>query len=193
MIRLNVPFRAGWRQVCLLLVMLLSSSFSASTAAIDGSAAEQAAMTRVTRGGRHFYLTNASYPSSQALAACATGYHMASFWEIIDPSALTYDFNHPAAHTKADSGQGPPSGWYGRVRTGTDNSTSSTAGIGNCSTWTSTAATDSGVFVRLSRSWEAPPTEIGGVWDVTVFACNVTGPVWCTGEFHLVYLPLVNR
>ncbi len=129
-----------------------------------------------------FYLTNTSYLSNQALTACGSGYHMASLWEIIDPTNLSYNFNHPAAYTKVDSGQGPPSGWYGRVRTGTDSSTSATAGIGNCSTWTSVAVSDYGVFARLSRSWEAPPAEIGGIWDITAFTCSVTGPVWCVRD-----------
>jgi len=139
-------------------------------------------VSAVAGGGRHFYLTNASFASNQALTACASGYHMASLWELIDPSNLTYDYDHPDAHTKADSGQGPPSLWYGRVRTGTDSSNSSTAGTGNCNNWTSVSGSDSGGFVRLTRTWETPPAEIGGIWDATSFACSSVGPVWCVRD-----------
>ncbi len=132
--------------------------------------------------GRLYYLTEANFSTSQALTACAAGYHMASMWEIIDPSNLTYDYTNPAAHTKADSGQGPPSLWYGWVRTGGDSSGSGTAGTGNCNNWTSNSNAVSGVSVRLSRTWETPPNEIGGIWDATSFTCNFTGPVWCARD-----------
>jgi hypothetical protein len=82
--------------------------------------------------GNLFYLTNFSRNANQVLTACAAGYHMASLWEIYDPSNLTYDTSHPEAYVKADSGQGPPSLWYGWVRTGFDNSASSKPGAGNC-------------------------------------------------------------
>ncbi len=143
-------------------------------------------------GERHVYLTNANYYPDQALTACASGYHMASFWEILDVSNLIYDYNHPAAHTKDDSGNGPPSYWYGWVRTGYSSSNSSTTGTGNCNNWSSRSNSDSGVSVRLSRTWETAPGDIGP-WDATSFTCNYVGPVWCVGDFSIVYLPAVSR
>jgi hypothetical protein len=103
---------------------------------------------------RHFYLTQLSYSANEALTACATGYHMASFWEILNVSKLVYDYDHAAALLKTDSGQGPPSGWYGWVRTGYSSSGANIAGTGNCLNWTSASASDYGVSVRLSRYWE---------------------------------------
>jgi hypothetical protein len=148
-------------------------------------------------GGRHFYLTTQNYSPSAALTVCATGYHMASLWEILDVSSMTYDYDHPAAYTKADSGYGPPSYWYGWVRTGGDSSGSSTTGTGNCLTWTSTSGTDYGVAVRLSNTWETAPGDILA-WDATPFTCNMSGPVWCVGDFPYkmfswpMFMPAIN-
>ena len=35
-----------------------------------------------------FYLTRTTHVGNQVLTACAAGYHMASLWEILDPSNL---------------------------------------------------------------------------------------------------------
>ena len=130
---------------------------------------------------RIFYLTNLNYPTNQTLTACGAGYHMASLWEIINVTNLVYEYDNPAAHTRADSGYGPPSGWYGWVRTGYDSSGSSTTGSGNCLNWTSIDVANYGVSVRLSNSWETAPGDIF-TWDATSFTCNFTGPVWCVRD-----------
>ena len=129
-------------------------------------------------GGRRVYLTHANYATNQVLTACASGYHMASMWEIYDISNLIYNYTHSAAEKKSDSGYGPPSYWNGWVRTGNDSSTSSTTGTGNCSNWSSTSASAYGVSVRLSRTWETAPGDLGP-WDATSFSCSLIGPVWC--------------
>ncbi len=132
-------------------------------------------------GGRLVYLTNTSYLTNVAKTACAPGYHMASFWELSDISNLTYDYTSPLAYTKADSSYGPPSGWYGWVRTGYDSSGSSTTGTGNCLNWTTADLANSGVAVRLSTAWETAPGDIGP-WDATSFTCSFSGPVWCVAD-----------
>jgi hypothetical protein len=132
-------------------------------------------------GGSRFYLTDANYATNQALTACASGYHMASLWEILDVSNLSYAYDHPAAHVKTDSGNGPPSGWYGWVRTGWSSSSSSTAGTGNCSNWSTTSSSASAASVRLATAWEVAPGDIS-TWDATSFTCNFTGPVWCVED-----------
>ena len=40
---------------------------------------------------RAFYLSQNGVPADQALAACVPGFHMASLYEILDPSSLRYD------------------------------------------------------------------------------------------------------
>jgi hypothetical protein len=132
-------------------------------------------------GGHHFYLTDVNYYTDQALTACDSGYHMASLWEILDVSNLIYDYDHPAAHTKADSGYGPPSYWHGWVRTGQNSSGSTTTGTGNCLNWSTRSGDSSGVSVRLSRGWETAPGDIS-TWDANTFACSIPGPVWCVED-----------
>jgi hypothetical protein len=148
---------------------------------LDSNNLGTSSITYVGAGSKHFYLTDLSYYADQALTACSAGYHMASLWEILDVSNLTYDYDHPAAHIKADSGFGPPSNWYGWVRTGYSSSSSGTTGTGNCNNWTSRLNTVYGVAVRLSNAWEAAPGDIS-TWDATPFSCVVTSPVWCVGD-----------
>jgi hypothetical protein len=145
------------------------------------AAPEAPAAVAASGAGRHFYLTDVSYRTDQLLTACAAGYHMASLWEILDVSNLVYDYNHPAAHRKADSGYGPPSYWHGWVRTGWASSGSATTGEGNCSNWSSTSSTLHGVSVRLSRAWETAPGDIS-TWDANTFTCSIAGPVWCVKD-----------
>jgi len=142
---------------------------------------ERSSLTATGAGSKHFYVTSTAYYPDQALTACSAGYHMASLWEILDVSNLTYDYNHPAARIKSDSGFGPPSFWNGWVRTGYDSSGSSTTGTGNCKNWSSKLITDYGVAVKLSSSWEVAPGDIS-TWDATSFTCNFMGPVWCVGD-----------
>src|SRR5262245_4012598 len=60
---------------------------------------------------RLYYLTQTTHNGSQALSACATGYHMASFWEIFHFTSLRY--NTESGVTTLDSGFGPPAGGEG--------------------------------------------------------------------------------
>ena len=173
------------------IILLFMSLFVVSSGKVT-SQSETTSIYLPPSVGRHFYLTSTAYYPDQALTACSAGYHMASLWEILDVSNLTYDFNHPAANVKSDSGFGPPSFWNGWVRTGYDSSASSTTGTGNCNNWTSRLDTAYGVSVRLSNSWEVNPGDIS-TWDATSFPCNYSGPVWCVGDFHQVYLPLIRK
>jgi len=40
---------------------------------------------------KSYYVTKTSHDGSEALTACAEGYHMASLWEIFDTSNLRYN------------------------------------------------------------------------------------------------------
>ena len=139
---------------------------------------------RPLRPGRHVYLTNQSFSTDQVKTACASGYHTASLWEILDVSNVIYDRAHPAAFKAADHGFGFPTDRHGWIRTGNGADSSSVTGSGNCKNWTSVSAADYGVSVRLSRYWETAPSGIQaggeiGAWDANSFTCNYTGPVWC--------------
>ena len=73
----------------------------------SASASETEAVQAASTGMRQFYLSLVLVDGSDALSTCAEGYHMASLWEIADPSNLAY--NTALGCTKPDSGQGPPS------------------------------------------------------------------------------------
>ncbi len=126
----------------------------------------------------YLYLTKNTFATNKVLIACATGYHMASLWEILDISNPIYDVNHPDAFKRDDSGYGPPSDWNGWVRTGVSSNGDNLTGTGNCKNWSSTNIADYGVSIRLSRYWETAPGDMGA-WDTNSYTCNYVGPVWC--------------
>ena len=176
--------------IALIGALLVAGLALASGGRVDAEGGAVATMPAT--GGRYFYLTAADYDTDEALTACGPGYHMASLWEILDVSNLAYDRDHPDAYVQDDSGEGPPSGWNGWIRTGRNSSSSATAGVGNCLTWTSTDSGDRGTAVRLITAWETPPGGIG-TWDAGAYACSLAGPVWCVGDFYALYLPVVTR
>jgi len=143
-----------------------------------------AAPNTSTAPARHYYLTKANFNGNQTLTACASGYHFASFAEILDPVALTY--NKTLGRSAADDGAGPPSTALGWVRTGyVSNSVPDLKGTGtptNCNVWTSGATTDDGEVGAFT-----PPYLNGTNWTPAVVfgnaACdNSQGynlGVWC--------------
>jgi hypothetical protein len=141
-----------------------------------------AATTTSTAPARHYYLTKAAFNGNQALTACASGYHFASFAELRDPTVLTY--NKTLGRSAADDGAGPPVGVYGWVRSGyASNSTPTDPGTPtNCNLWTSGAANDDGeigvYYLLVSTSTLAP----GVVFDNNATCDNSQGlniGVWC--------------
>jgi hypothetical protein len=130
---------------------------------------------------RQYYLTSSyAYNGSQATSACAAGYHMASLWEILDPSNLRY--NTSLGDSRADSGMGPPTVSFGWVRTGHNNDTGTAPGQANCNTWSSASGVHNGTTVRLATDWSAADQQDMFVWDVGVRACSDTAPVWCVAD-----------
>jgi hypothetical protein len=194
MIQLRFSITRNWASgvllICLILSLGLTGSVSASISTRSGTEATLAYMPHSS--GRHVYLTNANYSSVQAPSACSSGYHMASLWEILDISNIIYDFKHPAAYTKSDSGHGPPSHWLGWIRTGYDSSSATIAGKGNCNTWTSVSPNDNGSMVRLSDLWITSPGDIS-TWMATVKPCDYVAPVWCVMDVYELYLPLILK
>jgi hypothetical protein len=153
---------------------------------IGGSAAgslpvESSVSAASSVGGRRVYLTTTNFYPDLARTACNAGFHMASLWEILDTSNWVYDAGQPGAYLNPDMGDGPPSYWYGWVRTGGDSSADNVAGQGNCAVWTTRVGTSYGTSVRLSRTWESAPGDIA-TWDATAFACSFIGPVWCAED-----------
>lgn len=174
------------RAVTLLILVALVGVLTAYLAWNHGQAvaAERQALLRAVGSMRLFYLTQATVTAGNALDACADGYHMASLWEILDPSNLQYDT--VLGHTAADSGEGPPVwggfGDYGWVRTGNvSGDTITTAGLANCTAWTSSSGAHSGTTAALPWNWTAGLSQVH-VWDVATWPCNVALRVWCVED-----------
>jgi hypothetical protein len=137
------------------------------------------------KGQRKFYLTETKHNGGQAKSACAEGYHMASIWEIHDPTNLRY--NTELGFSTPDSGVGPPSGDIfdddlalpaGWVRTGGGFSTGTIPGV-NCFAWTDPAASG-GTLVYLERRWDVANAHTAiSPWGSRVRPCNSNWHVWC--------------
>ncbi len=147
---------------------------------------------------RGYYLTQSTYNGAEAAGTdgngagvCATGYHMASLWEIMNPANLKY--NIALGRTRDDSGQGPPAAFGGWVHTGYSSSASSTPGWGNCSAWTSSDVSHRGTVVYLPVNWTAAQDIY--IWEVDVSMCSLNRSVWCVADDVSipVYLPIVVK
>lgn len=130
-------------------------------------------------GPRKFYVTQTLHNGSQALSACANGYHMASLFEIFDPSNLRYETQ--LGLTRNDSGFGPPAGTVGWIHTGNDAGSLQTPGLGNCNAWDSDNVMHHGTTVSLNAFWDSGGFVIDP-WRPFVFPCNVINPVWCVQD-----------
>jgi len=126
-------------------------------------------------GMRQFYLGGA-VGGAGVKTACASGYHAAALWEIADPSNLKYNTTHglPAQ----DSGSGPPTIYWGWVRTGYANDTSNTPGHANCNSWITSNYNVNGTIAKLPDNWTAG-TEDLGVWVLDIAECSYIAHVWC--------------
>jgi hypothetical protein len=127
-------------------------------------------------GAKRYFLTTGSFAGNAALTACGKGFHMASLWEILDPTVLRYDAKR--GDTREDSGSGPAAELGGWVRTGTASSASANAGVGNCNAWTSNSAADQGTAVELNGTW-TDPAAFSSPWIAFSATCDSTIPVWC--------------
>ena len=153
-------------------------SVSHQEAPADAIQAPQAPSASYPSRLRKFYLDKDLSAPSSATTACATGYHFASLWELIDPSNLQYDFSHIDAINTSDSGEGPPIG-YGWVRTGYGADFIDVPGQGNCNNWTSNSTSLTGTLATLSSTWVTGTNFINDIWWADPFHCGSTWYVWC--------------
>lgn len=128
---------------------------------------------------RKFYLTVGQFDGAQAPLACATGFHMASLWEIFHTTNLRYDTT--LGFTAADSGSGPPSDEYGWIRTGKAAATHDENGVANCDAYTSNSAQHWGSAASPEEDWETSGRAISPWQDLTT-TCNLTWQVWCVQD-----------
>ena len=129
---------------------------------------------------RKFYLTTGSFVGNQVLTACASGYHTAALWEILDPSNLEYDTGRGA--TNDDAGFGPPtgSGFSGWIRTGFFSDTGTVPGHANCANWTTASGSGAeGTTVRLQDFWMSTTMYPIDPWVPGTQVCSSSVRVWC--------------
>jgi hypothetical protein len=145
------------------------------------STAQLAATSTAPTRGYYVGPPTGGIDGSHPKTSCASGYHMASLYEILDPTVLTY--RKGLGYTQADDGAGPPIGVLGWVRTGNVSASGSATqeGFENCKNWTSNSSADYGTAV-----WIIPFSDnIGGnhysvgPWDVTNDFCSTAIFVWC--------------
>lgn len=170
----------------LILTALLGYLALAGGNARAGGEASPGAASVALDSPRQYYLTATSYKGLGSADACASGYHFASLWEILDTSNLRYASNHPNAYVgEADQGSGPPTGSngqprYGWVRTGQNASTVNTAGVANCQNWTSEEANEYGTLVGLNPTWTSASNIF--TWKVSTATCSTLQRVWCVED-----------
>jgi hypothetical protein len=117
------------------------------------------------------------------LSACAAGFHMASLWEILDPTQLQYDTT--LGQTTEDSGFGPPSRLGGWIRTGKPSTSGSIYPGGASCAGYSTAVGLLGSVVFLTSSWDVtvvPADFIAPWWNGITSQCANEIAVWCVQD-----------
>lgn len=137
---------------------------------------------------RAFYLTQQTYFGSEASGACELGFHMASFWEVVDVTDLRYDTTR--GFMRPDSGEGAPTGASGWIRTGLGASMSGldAPGVANCSLWTEASPSFWGTSVLLNGLayyGNAAPSgyvPAAGPWFTRTRTCDNRLPVWCVQD-----------
>lgn len=150
--------------------------------AIGGNACDDASCS--PRGARRFYLTpDVAYEGDEALLACDAGFHMASLFEILDPSQLHYDTTRGEA--AEDAGQGPPTRTEGWVRTGKPiGSDLGTGGGRSCNGYTNPSVT--GTTIELHAAWESgwlgQADSRAPWWKPELRSCGDPRRVWCVED-----------
>jgi hypothetical protein len=171
---LNVDLSRGSVAALLVLAVVVVAALLLRGPAPASAAGEQ--VSAATDGMRRYYLAPAVSNATLAEDGCETGYHFASFWEILDTSNLVY--NTTLGLYYDDSGSGPPTFWEGWVRTGYSSNNGTIPGQANCSAWS--AMTGNGTTVRLPANWTAGSDL--HVWDADTAACGSPAKIWCVED-----------
>jgi hypothetical protein len=163
--------------VVLVFVFAVASLFTHN----ESHAAKKAPSAPSAAPARGYYLTSTLFvDGGHALSACVSGYHMASLYEIHEPSNLRYD-QDPAGdgtnlgYTELDSGQGPPATRQGWIRGGIPSPD------WNCAAWTTNSSASLGAVVDLAGFWDSPGVAVSP-WEYTRMTCDQTLRVWCVQD-----------
>ena len=175
-----IDIRLSKRLVLALSCALAAVALYAFLTLVGGSAMASEVETAevMSTGMRQYYMTDSLHAGNETLTACEEGYHLASMWEIADPTNLKYDT--ALGFSWGDSGEGPSSARRGWVRTGASPGTGATPGMANCEVWTSNSSSDYGSTALLDTVWTDDPDV--GLWTVDIKACDGTWYVWCVED-----------
>lgn len=185
--------------------VLVCALFSSSPVFAQGNPVKGPPQLQKTM--RQYYVTRDYYDGSEAINACAPGFHMASIWEILDPSNLSYN-SELGDWSQFDGGEGQPPAyiWIGAVfpaggwiRTGYLRSYSADPGMANCFGWTTNAVTidldnspnvppvititPKGSTAHLRWEWDGEPSPFEA-WEVSATECHLSRPVWCVEDIE---------
>ncbi len=175
---INVNLTRGLVSLLILILLTVALLGYLAWGREEAAASNPQAGLAASTNMRQYYLTKTNYNGANASTACASGYHMASLWEILDPSNLEY--NTTLGHARDDSGEGPPVYYSGWVRTGYNGSSANIAGQGNCNAWTSSGPNDYGTVAYLPPDWTAGQDI--HIWRVGTRTCENAVPVWCVKD-----------
>jgi hypothetical protein len=124
-----------------------------------------------------FYLTQTAHMGNDALNACAAGYHMASQFEIANPSNLRYETT--LGQTTDDSGFGLPALSFGWIRTGGPAETLLGVGVlPNCNAWQSASGSDAGTYGFFLPAGFFPD-RVSPTFAANAANCDGVIAVWC--------------
>jgi hypothetical protein len=175
-----VSGNAGWGAVLGLSTGFAHNTFDANEGgsvsggrATAGNACDDGGCS--STGARRFYLSVDVATGAQALTACASGFHMASLFEIWDVSRLFYDV--ALGRTLLDSGRSAPAATPGWIRTGSTSSTSF-----NCAAWTTSDSGSDGIRAFLTSTWLNESSFPIAPWESSVGSCDVGQSVWCVED-----------
>ncbi len=132
---------------------------------------------------RRYYLTaSGTFDGDEAdeIGVCASGFHFASIWELVDIGSLQYDTSLGISMLGSDSGEGPTNlgGW---VRTGAPAFGDPIPGRANCGLWSTSVPGSNGTFAFPSPDRDPLVDSVRrvGVWWLVTRDCGSARQVWC--------------
>jgi len=142
--------------------------------------------TGVQVKSKMYYLTRDQVNGDQAIAACSTGFHMASISEIQDPSNLQHANRITTVYDSLvdDPGSGPPSNHMGWIRSGVY---PPSGFVYDCDDFPNEHNVQLGTTVALhSFSVNAGPGQPTSHptmwWHAALHPCNQPEPAWCVED-----------
>ncbi len=128
---------------------------------------------------KKYYLTSKTYPANQVLKACASGYHMASVLELINPERLIYNYSVLyALYQGGDQGHGPPINVSGWVRSSNIPSLINASCEAGGLPWTDTSQSNNGAIATSTVFWDINDVATHAM-AITNDFCDALRNVWC--------------